>query len=232
MTGLNPSQLLTAGMWLALVLALVLLGLELLRRRRSRPAVLVDQFAPILHLRTAESDMHVLPRSIAFPGSGKLRIGYHPAFMDGHVGNPEFGRLPAVDVRGDQSSARELSRHAACIWRDPETGSCFVQLGWPGPGEPIRPRTQSRVLRLGRPHDAASQPFRLAHGDVLRLSSRVEYVFLEIEALRDRPTPEQKKIEAFETSAATAPSSRAKLSLLQQPTARPRPLVTADDDDA
>ena len=224
-------QLLTAGMWLALVLAAVLLALEVFRRRRRPQAGTVDAFAPALHLRTADPDMHVVPQTISFPTIGKLRIGYHPAFMDAHVGNPEFSNLPAVDVRGDQSSVRELSRHAACVWRDPQTGGCFVQLGWPGPGEPIRTRTQSRVLRLGRPHDAASQPFRLAHGDVVRLSSHVEYVFLEIEALRDRPTPEQKKIEAFDASAISAPSSRAKLSLLQQPVPRARPLVTADDDD-
>jgi hypothetical protein len=70
------------------------------------------------------------------------------------------------------------------------------------------------VLRFGRPHDAASQPFRLAHRDVLRLSTNVEYVFLEVEAVHDRPTPEQKKIEAFEAST-LAPSSNAKLSLLR-----------------
>jgi hypothetical protein len=133
--------------------------------------------------------------------------------MDRHVGRPEFGRLAFVDVRGDAPAARELSRHAACIWRDP-SGDCYVQIGWPGPGEPINPRNQTRVLRFGRPHDAASQPFRLAHRDVLRLSTNVEYVFLEVEAVHDRPTPEQKKIEAFEAST-VAPSSNAKLSLLR-----------------
>jgi hypothetical protein len=208
----------------ALVAVLLILGgLLYVQRRRRTPAARVDEFAPALYLRSSDPDGHVLPEVIRFPGFGKLRIGYGPAFMDQHVGHVEFRRLPSVDVRGDQASVRELSRHAACIWRDPTTASYYVQLGWPGPGEPIRPRTQTRVLRFGRPHDAASQPFRLTHGDVLRLSSKVEYVFREVEPQRDRPTPEQKKIEAFESSppgAAASVSGSMKLSLLRS--GRPR----------
>jgi hypothetical protein len=207
--GLNANLV---GTLVVLVVALALVVVFFVRRRPAarRP----DQaFQPALHLRTHHEDVYVVPETIRFPASGKLRIGYHPPFMDRHVGRDEFGRLGFVDVRGDAPAARELSRHAACIWRDPN-GDCYVQIGWPGPGEPIRPRNQTRVLRFGRPHDAASQPFRLAHRDVLRLSTNVEYVFLEVEAVHDRPTPEQKKIEAFESSTA-APSSNAKLSLLR-----------------
>jgi hypothetical protein len=198
-----------------------------LRRPRTTapPRSVDDQAQPALHLRARGDDVHVVPDVIRFPASGKLRVGYHPPFMDRHVGRAEFTRLAFVDVRGDAAAAHELSRHAACIWRDP-SGDCFLQIGWPGPGEPIRSRNQTRLLRFGRAHDATSQPFKLAHRDVLRLSSNVEYVFLEVEPVRDRPTPEQKKIEAFESSSA-APSSNAKLSLLRPE----RRAVPRDDDD-
>jgi hypothetical protein len=215
-----------------LAAALVFVVATLLLRRSRRPKLALPaptRAEPALHLRTHSDDVHVLPPLIEFPRQGKLRIGYHPPFMDRHVGRAEFERLPFVDVRGDAPAARELSRHAACIWRDPG-GEYFVQIGWPGPGEPIRPRNQTRVLRLGRAHDAASQPFRLAHRDVLRLSSNVEYVFLEVEPVRDRPTPEQKKIEAFESSG-MAPSSSAKLSLLRPERRGARLPSDPDDDD-
>jgi hypothetical protein len=207
-------------MQLIAVLAVLLIigGLIYFRRRGRTAAAVLDEFEPALFLRTTDADAHVLPTVIRFPASGKLRLGYRPALMDEHVGHAEFKALPAVDIRGDHVSVRELSRQAACIWRDPTTGSFYVQLGWPGPGEPIRPRTQTRVLRSGRPHDAASQPFRFVHGDVLRLSSQVEYVFREVEAQRDRPTPEQKKIEAFESAqpgVAGSLSGGMKLSLLR-----------------
>jgi len=218
---------------LLVVAGLLITGWLVWRRRHgSRPRSPAQaETLPALHLRTHGDDVHVLPEVIQFPAAAtQLRIGYHPPLMNRHVGRPEFERLPHIDIRGDSTAARELSRHAACIWRDP-SGDCYVQLGWPGPGEPIRPRNQTRVLRFGRPHDAASQPFRLAHRDVLRLSSQVEYVFLEVEAVRDRATPEQKKIEAFESSGA-APSSSAKLSLLR-PQRRPAltPTEPHDDDD-
>jgi hypothetical protein len=225
--------LLTPGsLWavlLAAALVFVVATLLLRRRRRIAKPPISTRAVPALHLRTHTDDVHVLPAVIDFPESGKLRIGYHPPFMDRHVGRAEFERLPFVDVRGDAPAARELSRHAACIWRD-AGGEYFVQIGWPGPGEPIRPRNQTRVLRLGRAHDAASQPFRLAHRDVLRLSSHVEYVFLEVEPVRDRPTPEQKKIEAFESSG-MAPSSSAKLSLLRPERRGARLPSDPDDDD-
>jgi hypothetical protein len=212
-----------------LVLVAAFAVLFLLRRRSARrhPAV-EDQAQPALHLRTRNDEAHVVPDVIRFPPHGKLRVGYHPPFMDRHVGRADFGRLGYVDVRADAPTARDLSRHAACIWRDAD-GACYVQIGWPGPGEPIRPRSQTRVLRFGRTHDAASQPFRLAHRDVLRLSSQVEYVFLEVEPLQDQPTPEQKKIDAFESST-LAPSSNAKLSLVR-PERRRVPPGGADDDD-
>lgn len=208
--GLNANPL---GTVIVLAVALALVVFFFMRRRPRATRAPDPALEPALHLRTHHEDIHVVPQTIRFPAIGKLRIGYHPPFMDRHVGRPDFTRLAFVDVRGDAPAARELSRHAACIWRDP-SGDYYVQIGWPGPGEPINPRNQTRVLRFGRPHDAASQPFRLAHRDVLRLSTNVEYVFLEVEAVHDRPTPEQKKIEAFESSTA-APSSNAKLSLLR-----------------
>jgi hypothetical protein len=157
---------------------------------------------PALRLR-ARDDVFVIPEVIEFPtASGvKLRIGYHPPYMDRRVGRGDFSRLPFVDIRGNAQAVRDVSRHAACIWRD-ASGACFVQLGWPGPGESVLPRGQSRVLRFGRQHDAASQPLRLEHRDVLRLGACVEYVFLELADLLDRTTPEQTKRDAFETSVA------------------------------
>ena len=98
--------------------------------------------------------------------------------MDAHVGHHEFSRLPFLDIRGDDEAARDLSRHAACVWRDASSSDCYVQLGWPGPGELIRPRGQARVLRQGRPQDALTQPFRLTHRDVLRLTAALELDYL------------------------------------------------------
>jgi hypothetical protein len=222
------------GLAIVVVVALLVLGRGVRRGPPTTVPVHVEAM-PALHLRTADPDAYVVPSVIAFPAAGRLRLGYQPSFMDAHVGDIAFSRVPAVAIRGDQASVRELSRHAACIWRDAQSGACFVQLGWPGPGEPIRPRTQTRVLRFGRPQDAASQPFRLAHGDVLRLSAQVEYVFCEVEPLRDRPTPEQKKIDAFEaatggtTSGSGAPSTASKLSLLGR--TRPRPTDPSAGDD-
>jgi hypothetical protein len=184
----------------ALALAVVALTAVMLTRRSRPPSIpsAGKEVAPALRLRAVRDDLYVTPQLIEVPPSGRLRIGYHPPFMDRHVGGAEFRQLPFVDIRGNAAAVHELSRHVACVWRDGSHGDCFIQLGWPGPGEPIRPRGQTRVLRLGRPHDAASQPFRLAHGDVLRLSSGVEYVFLEVDTLRDRTTPEQRKIDALE----------------------------------
>ena len=213
-----------AGLLVLLILALIAYGFRRTIGPRSTPSEPHNPALPALHLRTRRDDVHVVPDVIRFPSTGKLRIGYHPPFMDRHVGQADFTRLAFVDVRGDAAAARDLSRHAACIWRDPG-GECFIQVGWPGPGEPIRPRTQTRVLRFGRAQDATSQPFRLAHRDVLRLSSTIQYVFLEVEPIHDRPTPEQKKIDAFESST-LAPSSSSKLSLL-----RPERRAVDDDDD-
>lgn len=168
---------------------------------RERPRGLPEP-QPVLLLRIHDN-AHVVPEVIEFPRSGKLRIGLHPPLMDRRVGHAEFSRLPFVDIRGDVEAVRELSRQAACIWRD-ESGACLVQFGWPGPGEAVRVRAQTRLLRFGRQQDAASQPFRLAHRDVVRLCGAIEYVFLELAELEDRTTPEQKKIEAFEASMARA----------------------------
>jgi hypothetical protein len=52
------------------------------------------------------------------------------------------------------------------------------------------------VLHFGKPQDATSKAYRLFHQDVIRLSSRVEYVFNQL-ALRDKPTPERTKVDAF-----------------------------------
>jgi hypothetical protein len=159
-----------------------------------------EDVRPELRLRLGDhSEQLVVPDAIAFRTS-RLRIGSHPPFMDGYVGHPDFTRLPYLDIRGEDEAVRDLSRHAACLWRDAASGGgYYVQLGWPGPGELIRPRGQTRLLRLGRPQDAVTQPFRLAHRDVLRLSPTIEYVFLEVGPLRDRLTPDRNKMAVFET---------------------------------
>lgn len=161
----------------------------------KRPRTTPDTPLARLRLRGG-ADSLIVPEVIEIPVAGKLRLGAHPPYMDRRVGRSEFSRLPFVDIRGDVEAVHDLSRHVACVWCD-SSGACFVQLGWPGPGEAIRPRGQSRILRFGREHDATSQPFRLMHRDVVRLGSRIEYVFLELASLADRSTPEQKKIEAL-----------------------------------
>jgi hypothetical protein len=184
---------------LAAVLLILVVALVLIRRRdrSSPPPRGRTEVVPSFRLRPGREEVYVTPEAIELPASGRLRIGYHPPFMDRHVGSPEFRQMPFVDVRGNAAAVHELSRHVGCVWRDPKSGDCYIQLGWPGPGEPIRPRGQTRVLRLGRPHDATSQPFRLVHGDVLRMTSGVEYVFQEVDTLRDRTTPEQRKMDVL-----------------------------------
>jgi len=162
---------------------------------RSQTVKTID-FPPTLRLNPL-AGRYVAPEVIEFPPRGKLRIGYHPPFMDNQVGNRDFTRLPYQDIRGDEDAVNDLSRHAACIWRDARTNDCFVQLGWPGPGEPISARPQTQVFHFGRPQDAASQPFRLSHHDVVRLSNGVEFVFNQV-GLRDKATPESKKLSPFE----------------------------------
>jgi hypothetical protein len=117
--------------------------------------------------------------------------------MDNQVGSREFSKLPHQDIRGDEEAVKDLSRHVACIWRDPKTNDCYIQLGWPGPGEGIKPKQQSQVFHFGRPQAATTDAFRLAHHDVLRLGTGVEYVFNQV-GLRDKATPESKKVGPFE----------------------------------
>jgi hypothetical protein len=171
------------------------------------PREVRDETRPELRLRHRDNpEQLVLPDVITF-SAGRLRIGSHPPFMDTYVGNRDFAALPFLDIRGEDEAVRDLSRHAACVWRDASSGDCYVQLGWPGPGELIRPRGQARILRQGRPQDAVTQPFRLTHRDVVRLCAAVEYVFVELSPLRDRVTPERTKLAAFEASSAlTAPT--------------------------
>ncbi|HEV7662862.1 MAG TPA: hypothetical protein VGQ62_04950, partial [Chloroflexota bacterium] len=156
----------------------------------------VTEFLPTLRLNQL-GGKYVAPELLHFPARGKLRVGYHPPYMDNQVGSREFSKLPYQDVRGDDDAVKDLSRHVGCIWRDPRTNDCFIQLGWPGPGEKIRPKLQSQVFHFGRPQDAAVQPFRLAHHDIVRLASGIEFVFYQV-GLRDKATPESKKIGPFE----------------------------------
>jgi hypothetical protein len=176
------------------------------------PAVRTTDFPPSLRLNPLAGRL-VAPEVIEFPARGKLRIGYHPPFMDNHVGRREFSRLPHQDVRGDEEAVKDLSRHAACIWRDPKTNDCFIQLGWPGPGEVIRARPQTQVFHFGRPQDAASVAFRLSHHDVVRLSAGVEFVFNQV-GLRDKPTPESRKLGPYEVQ------TPARIAVVPGPTAR------------
>ena len=156
------------------------------------------EFPPSLRLNQL-GGRYVAPEVINFSARGKLRVGYHPPYMDNQVGSREFSKLPFQDVRGDEDAVKDLSRHVGCIWKDPRTNDCYVQLGWPGPGEPLEPKPQSQVFHLGRPQDATSSPFRLAHHDVLRLASGVEFVFYQV-GLRDKATPESKKLSPFRGS--------------------------------
>jgi hypothetical protein len=156
----------------------------------------IIDFPPTLRLNHL-AGAYVAPEVIHFPSRGKLRIGYHPPYMDNQVGNRDFAKLPFQDIRGDEEAVKDLSRHVACIWRDPKTNDCYIQLGWPGPGEPLKPKQQSQVFHFGRPQDATSEPFRLAHHDVLRLATGVEFVFNQV-GLRDKATPEAKKLSPFD----------------------------------
>jgi hypothetical protein len=164
--------------------------------RARGTAVVTREFPPTLRLNPL-AGRYVAPDVIEFPSRGKLRIGYHPPFMDNQVGSREFARLPFQDIRGDEEAVKDLSRHAACIWRDSRTNDCYIRLGWAGAGEPLQPRPQSQVFHFGRPQDATSAPFRLAHHDVVRLSTGVEFVFNQV-GLRDKATPESKKVSPLE----------------------------------
>src|SRR5207244_943395 len=105
------------------------------------------EFPPTLRL-NALAGKYVEPEVMHFPARGKLRIGYHPPYVDNNVGSRAFSRLPFQDIRGDEEAVKDLSRHVATIWRDPKTNDCFIQLGWPGPGERLMPKPQSRVFHL------------------------------------------------------------------------------------
>ena len=172
-------------------------------------------FPPTLRLNPL-TGRYVAPEVIEFPTNGKLRIGYHPPFMDNQVGSRDFSRLPFQDIRGDEEAVKDLSRHAACIWRDPKTNDCYIQLGWNGAGEAIKPKPQSQVFHFGRPQDAVSGPFRLAHHDVVRLGTGVEFVFNQV-GLRDKATPESKKLSPFELRS----TSPAKVAVMAEATHRP-----------
>ena len=180
------------GMGVIALLALgelLLIGLFVRVDTWARGASLLRrEFPPTLRLNTL-AGRYVAPEVIEFPARGKLRIGLHPPLMDDLVGNRDFTRLPYKDIRGDQDVVKELGHHAACIWRDPRTNDCYIQLGWDGPGDRIEPRPQSRVFHFGRPQEATTSAFRLAHHDVVRLSTGVEFVFNQV-GLRDKPAPE------------------------------------------
>jgi hypothetical protein len=186
---------------LLLLAELVVLVLFLRVGQSARgPAVSTREFPPSLRLNPL-SGSYLAPEVIEFPARGKLRIGYHPPFMDNQVGSREFARLPYQDIRGDEDVVRDLSRHAACIWRDPRTNNCYIQLGWAGAGEHVEPRPQTQVFHLGRPQNATSAPFRLAHHDAVRLGDRVEFMFHQV-GLRDKATPESKKASPLEPRSA------------------------------
>jgi hypothetical protein len=204
--GLRDWGLLAAVLLVNGLIAFVLVRALASRRGRDpRAGAARNEFPPVLSLKP-RSGGFLAPEVIEFPARGKLRIGYHPPYMDNHVGTPEFQRLPFQDIRGDDEAIKDLSRHAACVWRDPETNDCFIQLGWPAPGEPVRPKAQAQVLHFGKPQDATNQAFRLSHQDVVRLASSVEYVFNQL-GLRDKPTPERKKIDAFASTQGAASSA-------------------------
>ncbi|HLZ30962.1 MAG TPA: hypothetical protein VKV73_26895 [Chloroflexota bacterium] len=166
------------------------------------------EFPPMLRLtRSPDSHTYLSPDTITFPAKGKLRIGYHPPYMDDTVNHREFSKLPFQDIRGDDEAVRDLSRYVACIWRDPKTNDCYIQLGWPGgkadrstPGEPIVPKPQSQVTHFGKVQDATTKPVVLAHMDEVRLASGIVFTFSQV-GLRDKATPESKKLSPFEARA-------------------------------
>jgi hypothetical protein len=176
----------------------------------GRGVVRFSDFPPSLRLNPL-TGAYVAPEMIEFPSRGKLRIGYHPPYMDNTVASRAFSRLPYQDIRGDEGAVKDLSRHAACIWRDSKTNDCYIQLGWPGPGETLEPKPQSQVFHFGRPQDATTAPFRLAHHDIVRLANGVEFVFNQV-GLRDKATPESKKLSPFDVR----PASPRRLTVLTE----------------
>jgi hypothetical protein len=164
----------------------------------------VSEFPPALRLKQQGTNF-IAPDVIAFPARGKLRIGYHPPYVDKDVGSRDFARLPHQDIRGAEDAIEDLSRHVACIWRDDKTNDCYIQLGWPGPGRKIQPRPQSAVYhfnRFNKPEEATATPYRLVHNDVVRLGTGIEFVFTQV-GLRDRPTQDSKKLSPFERTVST-----------------------------
>src|SRR6266545_3258969 len=89
---------LLAGLLVLLIVALLVYGFRRTMRPRIASPELDDPALPALHLRLRSDDSHVVPEVIRFPTAGKLRIGYHPPFMDRHVGKPDFARLEFVEV--------------------------------------------------------------------------------------------------------------------------------------
>jgi hypothetical protein len=212
------------GLLLVAEISVIVLFLRVATRRG---VVRFSDFPPSLRLNPL-TGAYVAPEVIEFPSRGKLRIGYHPPYMDNTVGSRVFSRLPYQDVRGDEEAVKDLSRHAACIWRDSKTNDCYIQLGWPGPGETLMPKPQSQVFHFGRPQDAMTAPFRLAHHDIVRLANGVEFVFNQV-GLRDKATPESKKLTPFEVR----PASSRRLAVVSE-TGRPigtapRETTTADE---
>jgi hypothetical protein len=193
------------GLIAALFIAEIIVIVLFLRVSPGTRAGLVrfSDFPPSLRLNPL-AGVYVAPDVIEFPSRGKLRIGYHPPYMDNTVGSRVFSRLPYQDIRGDEESVKDLSRHAACIWRDAKTNDCYIQLGWSGPGEPLKPKPQSQVFHFGRPQDATTASFRLAHHDIVRLATGVEFVFNQV-GLRDKATPESKKLGPLDARPATSP---------------------------
>src|SRR6188768_1848368 len=88
---------------------------------------------PVLHLNQLGAH-HTAPAVLRFPARGKLRIGGDPAAMDAIVSDRTFTRLAVHDVHGLADVDAALPAHAACIWRDKRDNTCYIQLGWPGPG--------------------------------------------------------------------------------------------------
>ena len=128
---------------------------------------LVGSVSEIVPLRTEAlvtneslAGRYVAPEVIEFPtNGGKLRIGYHPPFMDNHVGSREFARLPYQDIRGDEDAVKDLSRHAALHLARPEDQRLLHPVGLAGlgradraapaePGLPLRPTSGRDVSAI------------------------------------------------------------------------------------
>jgi hypothetical protein len=94
------------GLLLIAEIIIVVLFVRVASSRRG--VVRFSDFPPALRLNPL-TGAYVAPETIEFPTRGKLRIGYHPPYMDNTVGSRAFSRLPYQDIHGDEEAVKDLS---------------------------------------------------------------------------------------------------------------------------